>query len=67
VGTNETLLLQSYELAEQQMAEARKSIDKVFGSNYALRNPALVGAFMQTAAINFAVMTHQLLQTHRSN
>ena len=56
MGTNETPLRQSYELTEQMMAEARKSIDKVFGSNYALRNPELVGAYMTTAAINLAAM-----------
>jgi hypothetical protein len=54
---HETLLRQSYELATEQMAEARKAIDKIFGTQFAFRHPELVGAFMQTAAINFAVIT----------
>jgi hypothetical protein len=55
---HETLLRQSYELATSQTAEARKAVDKI-GTNFAFRHPELVGRFMQTAAINFAVMTNQ--------
>jgi hypothetical protein len=55
---HETLLLQSYDLSTEQMAEARKAIDKIFGTQLAFRHPELVGAFMKTAAINYAVMTN---------
>jgi hypothetical protein len=52
----ETLLIQSYDLAAEQMAEARKAIDKIFGTQFAFRHPELVGAFMQAAAINLATL-----------
>jgi hypothetical protein len=56
---HETLLRQSYALATEQMSEARKAVDKVFGTQFAFRHPELVGAFMQTAAINFAAAINQ--------
>jgi hypothetical protein len=45
LDTNETLLRQAYELATEQISEARKAVDKVFGTNFASRNPGLVGAY----------------------
>jgi hypothetical protein len=62
---HETLLRQSYELATEQMAEARKAIDKVMGTNFAFRHPELVGAFMQIAAINLATVINQPRLTFR--
>lgn len=56
---HETLLRQSYDLTTDQLAEARKAVDKIFGSNFAFRNPALVGSFMQAAAINFATLINR--------
>lgn len=42
--------------AARYMTRARFEIDKQFGEGYADKNPALVAAFMQTAAADFGVM-----------
>lgn len=42
--------------ADTYLGAAIKYIDKRFGKGYAKKNPQLVGAFMQTAAIDFAVL-----------
>jgi len=41
--------------AASHMRAAVAEIDAVFGEGYAARNPALVAAFLQTAAIEHAV------------
>lgn len=40
--------------AHDYMNSARYDIDKMFGEGYAAKNPALVAAYMQTAAIDYA-------------
>jgi hypothetical protein len=39
--------------AHDYMRAAKTEIDKVFGDGYATKNPALVGAFIQTCAADY--------------
>ena len=47
-------MLDASETAKHYMFKATGIIDKRFGKNYAEKHPELIGAFMQTAAIDFA-------------
>lgn len=49
-----TLVEQAPMTAASYMHEAVRRIDEKFGQGYAAANPALVGAFMQAAASDFA-------------
>ena len=49
--SDETSMRQARYTAEKYMIAAIKSIDKTFGEGYAKKNPLLVAAFMQTAAM----------------
>jgi hypothetical protein len=49
-----TLLTQASDTAESYFNRAVRHIDERFGDGYAAKNPQLIGAFMQTAAIDFA-------------
>lgn len=48
------LFRQASTTAETYMMRAEDAIDEQFGKGYARANPGLVGAFMQTAALDFA-------------
>lgn len=54
----DTLLRQASMTAEDYMRSAKRSIDETFGDGYAAKNPALVAAFMQTAATDFATSSN---------
>lgn len=49
----ETLVKHAGWTAGMYMAAAVEEIDKQFGKDYARNTPELVGAFMQTSAIDF--------------
>ena len=49
----DTLLEQAPKTAKTYLNESVLVIDKAFGSGYAKANPELVGAFMQTAALDY--------------
>ncbi|QDH65222.1 hypothetical protein [Pseudomonas azotoformans] len=49
----ERLVLQASMTAGEYLREAIKSIDELLGEGYASKNPALIGAFMATAAQDF--------------
>lgn len=49
----QTLMRQSVETAETYLDRAIILIDKRLGPGYAAAHPELVGAFMQTAALDF--------------
>jgi hypothetical protein len=51
---NNTLLRQAPMTAKTYMECAVIDIDRVFGKGYAAKHPELVGAYMQTAAIDMA-------------
>jgi len=48
------LMKQAMMTAHDYMYDARYEIDKMFGEGYAAKNPALVAAYMQTAALDYA-------------
>lgn len=50
----ETLMRQAGDTAAEYLNAAVRHIDAKFGAGYAERNPALVGAFMQAAASDYA-------------
>jgi hypothetical protein len=49
----ETLFRQAPMTAETYFHEAIRIIDSEFGDGYAKTHPSLIGAFMQTAALDF--------------
>jgi hypothetical protein len=51
--TVETLFRQASMTASTYFHEAIEAIDKHFGEGYAQKHPELVGAFMQTSALDF--------------
>jgi hypothetical protein len=53
----ETLMAQATDTAHVYMFRAVESIDRKFGEGYAEKHPELVGAFMQTAALDFLAVT----------
>jgi hypothetical protein len=50
------LMKQAGMTAAEYMRAAMHEIDEAFGPGFAKANPALVGAYMQTAAADFATM-----------
>jgi hypothetical protein len=52
--TAQELLRQAMMTAHDYMLRARCDIDEIFGPGFARDNPALVGAYMQTAARDYA-------------
>jgi hypothetical protein len=54
--TAEKLMEQASWTSTSYMNDAVDSIDKKFGKGYAKKNPQLIGAFMQTAALDFLAM-----------
>ena len=54
--TPETLMKQAGWTAGDYLEAAVEKIDKKFGKGYAKKNPQLIGAFMQTAALDFHAM-----------
>jgi hypothetical protein len=51
--TIETLMRQASMTAHEYFYQAIKTIDDKFGKDYAEEHPELIGAFMQTAALDF--------------
>ena len=52
--------------AHDYLLAAVRDIDAIFGKGYAAKNPALVGAYMQTAAeLAAAAKRHELATSHR--
>ena len=51
--TAHEIMLQSSETSKHYMFKAIESIDQKFGDGYAKKHPNLIGAFMQTSAIDF--------------
>lgn len=49
----ETLMIQAGYTAEEYMKAAVDSIDGILGEGYAKKNPVLIAAFMQTAALDY--------------
>lgn len=49
----QTLMGQAHSTAYTYLTEAKKDIDRVFGTGYAMKNPHLVAAYMATAAQDF--------------
>jgi len=47
------MMQQAWATADLYMGRAVKCIDRQFGDGFAKKNPALVGAFMQTASLDF--------------
>jgi hypothetical protein len=47
------LMQQSGSTAQHYMGTAIADIDRMLGEGYAKKNPALIAAFMQTAALDF--------------
>lgn len=56
MATYETLVAQASKTASEYLREAAASIDEMFGEGYSKEHPELVGAFMQTAALDFLAM-----------
>lgn len=58
----ETLFRQAPKTAHDYMRNAIHDIDEIFGAGYAKKNPVLVGAYIQTCALDFgaAVITRAL-------
>jgi hypothetical protein len=50
----ETLVRQAPRTANEYLSTAIKEIDTSFGEGYAKTHPELVGAYIQTCAIDFA-------------
>ena len=50
---NETLLRQAPMTAHDYMMKAISDIDELLGEGYAKKHPELIGAYMQTAAIDY--------------
>jgi hypothetical protein len=50
---NETLFRQAPMTAHDYMMKAISDIDELLGKGYAKQHPELIGAYMQTAAIDF--------------
>lgn len=50
----ETLMRQASMTVDVYLSEAVERIDRRFGDGYAAKNPALVGAFIQAASMDFA-------------
>ena len=48
------LMRQAPETAKVYLLRAKQDIDSSFGEGFAQRNPALVAAYMQTAATDYA-------------
>lgn len=61
----DTLLRQAPMTAADYMRSAKDSIDETFGDGYAAKNPALVAAFMQTAAADFSTMVSRKVITEQ--
>ena len=58
------LMRQADSTAHTYLRDAVRSIDDKFGDGYAENNPALVGAYMQTASHDFgAVITVMAIET----
>jgi hypothetical protein len=53
-ASGDTLMRQAMMTAADYLADAVRSIDAEFGAGYAKQNPALVAAYMQTAAADYA-------------
>jgi len=53
------LMRQAPETAKVYLLRAKQDIDSSFGEGFAQRNPALVGAYMQTAAADFSAASGQ--------
>lgn len=53
-ASSETLMRQAPMTATEYLDEAIERIDRRLGGGYAKQHPELIGAFMQTAAIDFA-------------
>jgi hypothetical protein len=53
-ASGDTLMRQAMMTAAEYFDDAVRSIDAEFGAGYAKQNPALVAAYMQTAAADFA-------------
>lgn len=61
------LVAQAAITANEYMLSAVDSIDRYFGEGYAKDNPALVGAFMSAAALDFqACSNNQILDCVRA-
>lgn len=59
----DTLFNQAPMTANTYMLKAIESIDRAFGAGYAQSNPNLIGAFMQTCAMDFQTMiNHQHIE-----
>lgn len=52
----EYFMKQAAMTAHDYMLHAKEDIDKIFGEGFAAKNPSLVAAYMQTAALDFATM-----------
>jgi len=50
---NETLLRQAPMTAHDYMMKAISDIDELLGEGYAKKHPELIGAYMQTASIDY--------------
>lgn len=48
------LMNQSMMTAHDYMNHAQQDIDTIFGVGFAAKNPELIAAYMQTAALDFA-------------
>jgi hypothetical protein len=53
-----TLMQQASMTADDYMGQAISRIDRHLGDGYAAKHPELIGAFIQTAALDFAT-THR--------
>lgn len=55
--TDSELARQAADTAAQYLAAAVREIDALLGPGYAAQHPSLIGAFMQTAAMDYAATT----------
>lgn len=53
----DTLFDQATSTTASYLATAKREIDRLFGEGYAAKNPALVAAFIQTAAADMHTST----------
>lgn len=63
----DTLMRQASMTACDYMIHAVEDIDRIFGEGYAAKNPELVAAYINTAAIDFAsnVISKTISETFR--